>query len=226
MKIASLFVTALVLLSSSLCIAQENIILSALSTNKKLILLNIEYANKKYKVVDSAVFNLPVQGGLTAMAPLPNGRAQVVWTAGPATQGISTNSIIKIKSMIVDSDLNQVGPIKTLPPNLTAHYNFNHLPAIAPGSPSTKITFLKGRNLVRMNRNSVTGNLFGPADTVFTVPGTGLQIDTDFDGENYAGLRYDGSRYNFVCGNVNNPTPTVVASFVDDVIKLNHTSNF
>ncbi|MCI0446426.1 hypothetical protein L0152_24850 [bacterium] len=227
MKRVSLFVAFLVLFSGSICFS-ENIILSALSTNKKLILLNIEYANKKYKVVDSAVFNLPVQGGLTAMAPLPDGRAQVVWTSSASAQGMSSNAIIKIKSMIVDSNLNMVGPIKTLPPSLASHYNFSiiseagevqrvqHFLEEDPGF--SEFSFQAANKVVTINRNLISGNSFGPKDAAFTIPGTANQFDTNFIGDIYAGLRYDSSRYNFVCGNANNAAPTVIVPFVPDVI--------
>ncbi|MCI0618881.1 hypothetical protein L0244_38395 [bacterium] len=218
MKLLTSFVIGFVLLLNSVGMAQEHILLSALSTSKKLILLRIEYANKKYKVVDKAVFDLPVQGGTTAIAPLPNQRFQFVWTSGSASQGVSansTNSPVKMKSMTTDSNLEQVGNTKTLSPVLSSYYNFEIYEDY--NSATEKFTFQSQQTVVSINRNSTTGNPFGPKDQVFTIPGSANQFDTNFDGDLYSGLRFDG-RYNFVCGNVNNAAPTLIVPFVGDVI--------
>jgi hypothetical protein len=218
MKLFTSLAIVLVLLSS-FCFAQEHILLSAVSTNKKLILLNIEYANKKYKVVDKAIFDLPGPAGLTAIAPLPNGRFQIIWTSGSAPQGLSaTNSVdapIKMKSMVVDANLDQVENTKTLSPVLSSYYNFELYEDYSPER--LKFVFQFGNSVVSMDRNSSNGTPLGPKDKVFTIPGSDSQFDTNFDGDLYSGLRFNG-RYNFVCGNVKNTAPTLIVPFVSDVI--------
>jgi hypothetical protein len=80
MKNLILFVLGIVLLSASVS-SSENILVTALTTDKRLLVMNVEFANKKYQIIQSAVFDLPVQGGLTASAPLSNGNLQVAWTS-------------------------------------------------------------------------------------------------------------------------------------------------
>jgi hypothetical protein len=185
--------------------------------------------------VDRATFDLPVQGGTTAIAPLPENRFQVLWTQGDATQGLNAKStnVIKIKYLILDSNLNQIGSIKTLPPALASHAGFNYLTANAansfstaagrPNVVSTKISFKAGPNLVLKNRNAVTGLLSGPNDILFPVPEITVLVDIDFGptsfGEpNYGGIQFENGRYFFVCGNANNPVPTAKAAFPADIL--------
>jgi hypothetical protein len=235
MKLVTSFVMVLFLFVGSICFAQaqEHLLLSALTTSKKLLVFHVVYANKKYTIVDRATFNLPVQGGTTAIAPLPDNRFQILWTTGPATtaQGLHANSTsapIKIKYLVVDSDLNQIGTIKTLPPTLTSHANFNYIPApIASSFPTkaglssstlSKFSFSAGKKVVLKDRNESTGTVVGPNHTVFEFVGTDIQVDTDFFQTDffrnkYAGIRFQNARYHFLCGDVNNQAPTVMAAF-------------
>jgi hypothetical protein len=119
MRVLSLLI-ACISIFCSIC-AAENIFVSAAIPDKKLILLNVEYLNKKYKIVDEAIFDVPFQVGNTAMARLQNGNYQVVWTAKDASNKI------KLNSMIFDANLNKVGNIKKFGPVLSSHFNFNIL---------------------------------------------------------------------------------------------------
>jgi hypothetical protein len=87
MKNQILFALGIVLLWTSIS-SSENIVVTALTTDKRLLVMNVEYANKKYQITHSAVFSLPVQGGLTASAPLQNGDLQIAWTSSTASQSL------------------------------------------------------------------------------------------------------------------------------------------
>ncbi|HSE41433.1 MAG TPA: hypothetical protein VLH08_11790 [Acidobacteriota bacterium] len=117
MRVSSILIIVFSLVCS-ICGA-ENILLSAATSDKKLILLNIQYSNKKYKVVDQAIFDVPFQAGNTAIGHLRNGNYQVVWTAQDASNKI------KLNSMIFDSNLNKVGNTKKFGPVLSSHFNMN-----------------------------------------------------------------------------------------------------
>ncbi|HEY7160061.1 MAG TPA: hypothetical protein VH815_02330, partial [Acidobacteriota bacterium] len=161
--------------------------------------------------------DLPAQGGTTAIAPLSNQRFQIVWTSGATSQVTiagSASTPIKMKSIIMDANLNQVGTVKTLPPSLSGYSNFELYEDSVSGP---RFAFEAAHCVTSMRRNPSTGSPFGAKDKVFTIPANANQFDTDFIGDVYAGLRYDG-RYNFVCGNANNSAPTLIGPFVGDVI--------
>jgi hypothetical protein len=139
----------------------ENIFLSVATADKKIILLNIEFSNNKYRVVDQASFNLPFQAGNTALGGLQNGNYQVVWTAQDAS------GKIRLNSMVFDANLNKVGNIKKLGPVLSSHFNLSILePGIKSPNKSlskntpigqTFFTYTASGTVYLTGRNPITG---------------------------------------------------------------------
>jgi hypothetical protein len=171
-----LFVTA------SFCDA-ENILLSAATTNKELILLKIQYANKTYTVVDHAIFPLTTQAGVTAIGRLQNGNFQVVWTAADASNKIKLNRII------VDPNLNKVGSTKKFGPVLSSFVNLNIVNDSRPQSlQATAVTintlplqsFEVGKEALISSCDESNGNLVGPNQKLFKKPESVRLIDTAF----------------------------------------------
>lgn len=223
MKVFCIFVVSIVF--ASFCSA-ENILLSAATTNKELILLNIEYANKKYTVVDYAIFNLPTQAGVTAVGRLQNGNFQVVWTATDASNKIRLNQ------MIVDSDLNQVGITKKVGPVLSSFVNLNIVNDSSQGLQATAIknppfvSYTSNDALIR-SINKLNGNLQGPSQKLFKKPESVRLIDTAFspNGDNifYSSLGYIDSTKQYVAffGNTSNTEYTSAFVFTGgDILSI------
>ena len=57
-----LFVLLIVFCSASLC-AAEDILVAFHTTDSKLVVLKVNFANNKYTIVDRAIFNLTSPGG-------------------------------------------------------------------------------------------------------------------------------------------------------------------
>ena len=102
-----LFVLFIVFCSASLC-AAEDILVAFHTTDSKLVVLKVNFANNKYTVVDRATFNLTSPGGLTALAPLSGGNYQLAWN-----QRDTTNKI-KAFSMTLGPGLDAIGAIKKI----------------------------------------------------------------------------------------------------------------
>jgi hypothetical protein len=220
--LAALFVS---LMFVSLCNA-ENILLSAATTDKMLVLVNIEYENKKFTIVDQAIFNLPFQAGLTALGRQQNGNYEVLWTAKDASNKI------KLNSMIFDADLNKVGNIKKFARVLSSHFNLNLVDQDQPGISNlpprpSKIAVDSEGNVYIANYHYNAGRQIGPLFQLF-FPQPGLRpIDTSLnnfsipaEGTYYASVVYDDGRalYGLLLGNAENSNFTKAYLFNGNVV--------
>jgi hypothetical protein len=161
-----LFGLCLFLFAATFCVA-EDILVSFLTTDSKLVVLKVNFANNKYTVVDRAIFNLTASGGLTAIAPLTGGNYQVAWN-----QRDNTNKI-KALSMALNPSLDAVGTTKKNAPALTSFYNFN----ILPGGDQFSIDF---QNNVMLRSRASNGNMGGSQGKLFNIPAGFDPIDTSF----------------------------------------------
>jgi hypothetical protein len=202
-----------VLVAASVCDA-ENIILSAATTDKKLILLNVEYANKKYTVVDSAIFDVPFQAGVTGLIPVENGNYLVFWTAQDASKKI------KLHKMVIDADLNKVGNTKKFGRVLTSYSNLELIEADpslnssgtqTPQAENPSIALDAVKEWVRFAVRTPDGNLIEEPRRIYKSPTDFDAFDSDVcfsdDGNfYYASLGYFPStqRYGVVFGNLAN----------------------
>jgi hypothetical protein len=207
---------------------KENILFSAATTDKELMLLNIEYEKKKFRIVDHAIFKLPFQAGLTALGRLQNGNYQVLWTAQDASKKI------KIHSMIFDANLNKIGNIKKFAPVLSSHFNLN---IVRSGPQSLKAAKDIDTPFVSLERNgavvlagyNANGSLGLPYNILNSPPPVFRTIDTaitDFQeltsGPYYANLGVIDSRgdYALLLGDINNENYTKAYVFNGDVLSL------
>jgi hypothetical protein len=210
MKVLCMLFVSFVL--TSRCHA-ENILLSAATTNKELILLNIEYSNKKYTIVDHAIFNLPTQAGVTAIGRLQNGNYQVVWTAADASNKTRLNRIL------VDPDLNKVGNTKKFGPVLSSFVNLNIVNDSRPQNiqttaiPITTLplqSFEIGKEATISSCDKINGNLKGQNQKLFKKPKSVRLLDTaispNADNIYYVSLGYIESTNQYVAffGNTSN----------------------
>jgi hypothetical protein len=192
-----------------------------------LLVMNVEFVNKKYHVTDSAVFNLPVQGGLTASALLPNGDIQIAWTSSTQSQNLEEQALntagIKINTMTLNQSLDQLGPIKKLSPTLTSHYNFGIWTSFENES---SFSFDSSNAVVLKKRNPTSGNVIGPTKRVYFPPSDLEPFDfcfaskEEWKGFFYAALFYfiNQKTYGFAFGNTLNNAPTTTGRFGGEVI--------
>jgi hypothetical protein len=221
-----LFVLGIVILSGSVS-SSENILVTALTTDKRLLVMNVEFANKKYQIKKSAVFNLPAQGGLTASALLPNGDIQIAWTSSTQPQNLEDQGLntagIKIYTMNLSANFDRISGIKKLGPTLTSHYNFGIWTSFENES---SFSYDSSNAVVLRKRNPTSGNVIGPIKRVFFPPSDLETFDFCFASREewkeffYAALFYvvNQKTYGFAFGNTANKTPTTTGRFGGEVI--------
>lgn len=180
--VKTLFVLSL--LASASLVQAETIFLSFLTTDKELVVLKLNYANKKYTIVDRAVFTLPSAGGLTATAPLSGGQVQVAWNQAdgasaslrsrPWNQMQSAAPIRLYSRALSQATLDQVGSTSKNPQALTSFYNL----AVLPGFKQFAVG--GANNSVFLRSRLSNGNLGGGGKKLFVVPQGFNPIDTSF----------------------------------------------
>jgi hypothetical protein len=223
MKNLILFVLGIVLLSASVS-SSENILVTALTTDKRLLVMNVEFANKKYQITQSAVFDLRVQGELTASAPLPNGNLQVAWTSSTQSQNVEGSAAagIKINTITLSANFDRIGEIKKLSPALTSHYNFG----IWTSFEKESLYSYDSSNVFLRKRNPASGSIIGPAKRVFTAAAASEVFDLCFvSAEKWQNLFYaalifftNQQTYGFAFGNTGNNARTTIGRFGGEVI--------
>lgn len=226
MKNPILFVLGIVFLWASIS-SSENILVTALTTDKRLLVMNVEFANKKYQITNSAVFNLTVQGGLTASAPLQNGNLQIAWTSSTGSQNLEGQRLdtagIKINTMTLNPGFDQLGPIKKLSPTLTSHYNFGIWSSFENES---SYSYDSSNNVVLRKRIPTSGNVIGPTKRVFFPPSGSEVFDFCFASAEewqdffYVALLYfvNQKTYGFAFGNTIHQAPTTTGRFGGQVV--------
>jgi hypothetical protein len=204
MKVLATSLFLVTILNSAFLYAESTLYGSALTTNQQLLAFKCHCVNRRCNVTNQVLMDLPTQGGLTAIAPLENGNIQIIFNAPVAGK-------IKISSLTLDRNLNRIGNIITLRPNLSSFYNLDFTPGGA------KISFEFANNVVTQNRDSTKGQPFGAKHLIVRSPRGINVIDTsfaaDFPQDFKVSLLFNNSQNRYVAGFGDTGVPTFDTSF-------------